>query len=692
MTAPPRADKRPHVHREHGTERDDPWFWLRERENPEVLRHLEAENAWTEQRTAHLRDLEEKLYAEMIGRVQEADDSAPVPHGPWAYFRRTFEGKSYPALCRRPRDGGGDEQILLDVNVLAEGHDFTDVAMTEVSPDHRWLAYAIDHDGDEIYTIRFVDLETGNTIEDHVPSAAARLAWGADSRTVYWLELDDAHRTWRLHRKTLGEPSSDEVLFEEADERFSLGVETDRACRFVTMYVASNVTTELHLLDATDPNAELRVVQRREPEIRYDVAVQGDTVWVVTNETVDAAGKRRPDAPNGRLMRTTLDALTCEHWQEVLAHRPDVELTRLEVFAEHLVLLEREAGQLQVRVIQPSTGADAVLEMPETVATVGIASNPEYDTPWLRITYTSMTTPPTVYRIHLDDHRRELVKQSPVPGYDPARYRTERRFARAPDGTEVPMSVVMRRDLEPSADTPLLLHGYGSYGITNHPRFANTRVSLLDRGVVFVIAHVRGSSFYGRPWYDAGKLEHKQNTFTDFAACLSSLHDSGLSSPAHTAILGGSAGGLLVGAVINQRPELVKAAVAAVPFVDVVTTMLDVSLPLTAREWDEWGDPREPEPFARMLAYSPYDNVKEQAYPNLLVTSGLNDSRVQYWEPAKWVAKLRDRATAGDVLLRTNLGAGHAGPSGRYDALRDVAKDYAWLLDQLGATERLTGA
>ena len=691
MTSAPRPAQRLHVHREHGVERPDPYFWLRERGSPEVLAHLQAENAWTEQRTAHLGQLEEALYQEMVGRIQEDDESAPVPHGPWEYFQRTFAGKSYPAYCRRRRDDpDGDVHTLLDVNELDEGHEFTDVRMVEISPDHRWLAYAIDHDGDEIYTIRFLDLQTGERLDDHVPAAAGALAWAADSRTVYWLELDDAHRTYRLHRKVVGELGSDELLFEENDERFSIWVETDRACATVVLHVASNVTTEVYLLDARNPDAALQIVEPRQPEIRYDVEVQGDTVWVATNAVVGTDGQRRPDAPNLRLMRTTLDELGFEHWQEVLPHREDVQIVSFDAFAAHLVLQERTAGQLQIRVTNPSTGADTVLEMPEAVSTVSLAHNPEYDAEWLRFTYTSMTTPMSVYRVHLDDLHRELVKQMPVPGYDPSRYRTERRVAVAPDGTEVPMSVVMRKEVTPTADTPLFLYGYGSYGITNNPRFSLTRVSLLDRGVVFAIAHVRGSSFFGRPWYEHGKLGYKQNTFSDFAACLQALHAQGISRPGCTSIFGGSAGGLLVGAVVNQAPQLVKAAVAAVPFVDVVTTMFDASLPLTAREWDEWGDPREREAFDRMLAYSPYDNVKGQDYPNLLVTAGLNDSRVQYWEPAKWVAKLRDHATAGDILLRTNMGAGHSGPSGRYDSVRDVAKDYAWVLDQLCATEALT--
>ncbi|MEO0603898.1 MAG: S9 family peptidase [Myxococcota bacterium] len=692
MTSPPKAGKRPHVHREHGVERDDPWFWLRERDNPDVIAYLEAENAWTEARTAALQPLEETLYGEILGRIQEDDDSAPVPDGPWEYFQRTFTGKSYPAFCRRKRDAShASDQTLLDVNALAEGHEFTDVDAIEVSPDHRWLAYAIDHDGDEIYTIRFLDLDSGELIDDHIPAASGSLAWAADSRTVYWLELDDAHRTYRLHRKTVGEPGSDEVLFEEADDRFSLGVTAERSGRFVLLYVGSNVTSEIYLLDATDPKAELRLVEARQHEIRYGVEVQGDTLWILTNAVAGPNG-RRPDAPNQRLMRTTVDAPAFASWQEVLPHRHDVQLTGVDAFAEHVVLLERTGGQLQIRITKPSTGADAVLEMPEVVSTVGLAANLEYDTEWLRFTYTSMTTPHSVYRVHLDEHRRELVKQAPVPGYDPTQYQSERRTAVAPDGTEVPMSIVMRKGVALSADTPLFVYGYGSYGITSLPRFSNARVSLLDRGVVLAIAHIRGSSFYGRPWYEAGKLAHKQNTFTDFASCIRALHDQGVSTPPRTVMMGGSAGGLLMGAVLNQNPQLVKAAVAAVPFVDVVTTMLDVSLPLTAREWDEWGDPREREAFDRMLAYSPYDNVTAQDYPNVLVTSGLNDPRVQYWEPTKWVAKLRETATSGDFLLRTNMGAGHAGPSGRYGAVREASKDYAWLLDQLGATALVTGA
>ncbi|MEN0067214.1 MAG: S9 family peptidase [Myxococcota bacterium] len=692
MSNPPKADRRPHVHLEHGVEREDPYFWLRERENPDVLAHLKAENAWTDRQIAHLSPLEQRLYEEMVGRIQEDDDSAPVPHGPWEYFHRTFEGKSYSAFCRRKRgDATATVQTLLDENELAEGHEFTSVSMISVSPDHRQLAYAIDHDGNEIYEIRFLDLETGETLDDRIADAAPSFAWSADCRTVYWLEMDDAQRNYRLHRKTLGEPDSDAVLFQEDDERFSLSIYLERDQSSVVLYVASNVTTELHLLDAHDPAASLVMVHPRQHEIRYEIEPQGDTIWIATNAEVGPDGTLRPDAPNRRLLRTTRDKLGAAHWEPVLPHRDDVQIVGLTAFARHLVLLERTDGQLQIRIQASDGSSDTVLDMPEAVSTVSLASNPEFESEWLRFRYTSMTTPASVFRVHLDRHDRELVKQTPVPTYDPSRYETERRTAVAPDGTVVPMSLVRRRDVTPSASTPLLVYGYGSYGITNLPMFRATRVSLLDRGLVFVIAHVRGSSFYGRKWYETGKLAHKTNTFTDFIACIEGLHADGIGTPETTSILGGSAGGLLVGAVINRAPQLMKAAVAAVPFVDVVTTMLDASLPLTAREWDEWGNPQEREAFDRMLTYSPYDNVTAQDYPNLFVLAGLNDSRVQYWEPAKWVARLRDRATAGEILLRTNMGAGHTGPSGRYGYLREQAKEFAWILDQLGATERLEG-
>ncbi|MBX2802235.1 MAG: S9 family peptidase [Myxococcales bacterium] len=682
MESPPVAPQKPHVHSEHGRERSDPWFWMRQRDSPEVLAHLQAENVFTEARTAHLADLRKQLFEEMLARVQEDDTSAPVPDGPWEYYTRTFAGKAYSAFCRRPR-GGGDEQVMLDVNELAETYDYVRVANVQTSPDHRVLAYAVDTDGGEKFQIRFRDLQTGTELPDRVAEASPYIVWAADSATVLWVARDEAWRPDRVFRRVLGQPD-DELVYHEPDGKFRAWISDTLSGDWIMLGSSSSTTDEVHLLSASAPTQPPRCIQPRIQGLRYDVADRGDELWILTNDCPGPDGAQTKGAENMRLMRASLAAPGREHWEEVLGHRDDVELVSVVAFANHLVRQERSAGVRRLWVRDLRTGSEREVPAEETLFVQSILDNREVDATSLRFGYDSFTRPFTVYEYSFADGGVKLVKQTATPGYDPSQYVAERRLATAPDGTEVPMSLMYRRDTELTPDTPMKLYGYGSYGHTIDPRYVTSRVSLLDRGMVFAIPHVRGSSYHGRPWYEGGKLQHKQNTFSDFIACGRALHASGVSRPERTVLGGGSAGGLLMGAVINQAPDLAKGAVASVPFVDVVTTMLDESIPLTAGEWEEWGDPREPEPFAWMLAYSPYDNVAEQRYPALLVTAGLNDPRVQYWEPAKWVAKLRTVALEPDVLFKVHMGAGHAGRSGRYGYLEDRAFDYAWVLDQLG--------
>ena len=602
--------------------------------------------------------------------------------GPGPTFAERFRARPTPPTVAFLLEGG-EEQVLLDVNQLAEGRDYVSVPMLEVSPDHRILAYAIDFTGREIYEIRFLDLDTGELLPDRVVNTAGSLVWANDGKTFFWLGMDEALRSDRIFRRSLGS-EEDEQVFHEPDERFRVALGDTRSRQFVQFVSASSETHEVWLGSLDTPSEAARCVQPRVSGLRYRVTHAGDSLWILTNLALAPHGAQTKAAPNFRLMRTSLDSTSHADWEEVIPHRDSVQIVSVSGFREHLVIAERADGQVQIRSMSIGNGAMAApIAFPEAVYSVSVSDNPEYDSPWVRVSYESFTTPTSVYRFHLVDHSLELLRQHPVPNYDPSLYTTERRWATAEDGTSVPMSVVYRKDTVLNAETPLFLYGYGSYGITMEPRFSNTRCSLLDRGLVVVFAHIRGGGFLGRRWYEDAKYEGKQHTFSDFIACGRALHGAGVSQPERTVIGGGSAGGLLMGVVVNQAPDLCRAAVAWVPFVDVVTTMLDESIPLTAGEWEEWGDPRQPEPFRWMLAYSPFDNVVAQAYPNMLVVAGLNDPRVQYWEPAKWAAKLRDTATKGEFLLLTHMGAGHAGRSGRYGYLEDAAHDYSYVLDQL---------
>jgi oligopeptidase B len=676
----------PHQLTEHGDVRSDDWYWLRNRDDPEVIAYLEAENAYAEAALAPLAPLRERIFDEIKSRVQETDESAPVAEGPWEYTSRTLEGSQYGVHCRRPRGAGPESAtVVLDENILATGHDYFALGGFEVTPDHRVLAYSVDFDGSERYTLRFRDLETGADLPDVVENVTYGLAWADDARTCFYVRPDDAMRPYEVWRHTLGTPAADDVLvLREDDERFYVGVERTRSGRFVLIDVSSKLTSEVWFVPTAAPTAELRVVEPREQGHEYAVEhhwseALGDRFLILTNQ----GGRAR----NFELDTTPTEAPARANWTALVPHRDDVKLDSVNAFAEHLVLSERANGLERLRVMHVGTGDIREIEMPDPVYSVWVGPNPEFATRTLRYGYTSLVAPVTDVDYDMDTRAATIVKTQPVlGGYDPTQYVSARQWATATDGTKVPISLVHRRDTPIDGSAPALLYGYGSYEISTDPSFRPSRLSLLDRGFVFAIAHIRGGGEMGRQWYEAGRLEHKANTFTDFVACAEHLVASGYTSPARLAARGGSAGGLLMGAVANLRPDLFAAIVAEVPFVDVVTTMLDPSLPLTVTEWEEWGDPREPEAYARMKAYSPYDNVRAADYPALLVTTGLNDPRVQYWEPAKWVAKLRVLSTSGKpILLRTEMGAGHGGPSGRYDAWRDEAIVLAFVCDAVGA-------
>jgi len=683
--APPVAKRVPTTRERHGDVVVDEYAWLRSKDDPEVIAYLEAENAHTEAELAHTKELQEQLFQEIRGRIQETDLSVPTRKGPWWWYGKTEEGKQYGISARKPVTdpdelepaAGAAEQILLDQNVEAGDSEYFAIGTFDSSPNHEVLAWSADRNGSELYQLRFRDLKTGAELPDVIEGTYYGSAWGADSRTFFYTRPDAAMRAFQLWRHVLGTSPDDDVLVrQEDDDRFFLGIGTTKDEKFLVMEMGSKLTTEAWVLEADDPRGEFRIVQPREQDVEYGIEHHGDRFFVVTN----ADG-----AENFKLMEAPQATPGREHWTEVIGHRPDVKLSGLDVFEDHLVLFEREGGVRQIRVRRLSDGDDHVIEQPEAVSTASGGSNPEFTSHVLRYGYTSLVTPSTVFDYHLDTRERTLRKQTPVlGGYDPDDYASERVWATASDGTQVPISIVARRDR--AAGGPLLLYGYGSYESSIDPAFSSLRLSLLDRGFAFAIGHIRGGGEMGRRWYNEGKFLAKRNTFTDFIACAQHLVDTGWTTPAQLAIRGGSAGGLLVGAAVNLAPELFGAVVAEVPFVDALNTILDPTLPLTVYEWDEWGNPVESKEFYEYLkSYAPYENVEAKAYPPMLVTAGLNDPRVSYWEPAKWVARLRATKTdTNRLLLKTEMGAGHQGPSGRYDAWKEEALVYAFLLDTFG--------
>ncbi len=692
LPEPPVARRIPHVCSIHGHTWTDEYFWLRHRDDPEVLAYLEAENRYTAALMAPTEPLRQRLFAEMRGRIQESDLSVPERIDGWLYYHRTETGAQYPIFCRSAADGK-TEQILLDLNPLAAGHEYFRLGAFEVSPDHRLLAWSADTTGAESFTLYVKDLETGGQLAERITTVSPSVAWANDSRTLFYVVLDEARRPCRLFRHRLGDrPSSDVLVHDETDESFFVDIGRTRSNAYLLLELASHSTAEVRYLSADRPDGDFRVIEPRRPGIEYSVSHHGDRFFITTND----------GGANFRLVGAPVSDPSRERWTVVLPHRPEVKLDSTDAFARHLVVYEREGGLRQIRILELDrktegradgrTGVfpSSAISFPEPVYTVRAHDNPEFDTTLLRFTYTSMVTPASVVDYDMAARTWTVRKQTPVlGGYDSARYRSERLFATAADGTRIPISLVYQLPLErPGGPRPLLLNGYGAYGVSFDPAFSSSNLSLLDRGVVFAIAHVRGGEEMGRAWYEGGRRQQKPNTFTDFIAAAEHLVAQGYTAPDRLAITGGSAGGLLMGAVTNLRPDLFRAVVAEVPFVDVVNTMLDASLPLTVIEYDEWGNPNDPDAYRCICSYSPYDNVRPQAYPHMLITAGLNDPRVAYWEPAKLTARLRALKTDSNrLVLRTNMGAGHGGASGRWDFLKEVAFKYAFLLDVLGVAE-----
>lgn len=673
---PPVCAKIPRYDTLHHDVRLDEYFWLRERSNPEVLKHLEAENAYTAEVMKPTEAMQEVLYKEMVGRIKETDQDPPYPDGSFLYYSRTEKGKQYPIFCRTKNAPEAPEEVLFDQNQHAGGHSFYRVAELEVSPDHRLLAFAVDTNGSESYTLHVKELATGSILPDRVPDIES-IVWATDSRTILYTVEDSAKRPFRVFRHTLGTPTSaDPLLFEEKDELYTVGLELSRSKAFIFLNSSASNSDEWQYLRADSPGDKFRVIIPRVPGHEYTVYDHGTDLYIRTNK----------NAKTFRLVRAPISDPAEPNWIEVLPYREKVTLEGADFFAGHYVAYERERGMQQMRVTNFRDASVHYIEFADPVYTAFGNINRLNETSTFRFSYQSMTMPASIYDYDVVNRTRMLVKQQEVVGgYDPAQYASERLFAKASDGTDIPISLVYKKGLKKEGPSPLHMTGYGSYGSSSQPSFSSARLSYLDRGVVFAIAHVRGGGDMGREWYDDGKLLKKKNTFSDFIACAEHLIAKGYTTPEQLTISGGSAGGLLMGAVVNMRPDLFKAVVASVPFVDVINTMLDPGLMFTAQEYLEWGNPNDFEYYEYMKSYCPYINVSAQRYPNMLVKVGLHDPRVNYWEGTKWVARLRERKTdSNTILLKVNMGAGHAGASGRYERLKEVAFDYAYILSQYG--------
>ncbi len=659
----------------HGLTRVDDYAWLRERTNPDVITYLQLENAYTEGMTEHTARLRDRLYEEMKGRIKETDEGVPMPHDAYVYYSKTYEGKQYSVHCRKLKGDDSSEQVILDQNELAEGHAYFRLSNMRVSPDHHLLAFATDTNGSETYSLRVKDLRTGEMLPDRVENTYYGLEWGNDNKTLYYTVLDDAKRPYQCFRHTLGEHDN-ELVYHEADEKFHLSLSKSRSGKFVFVDLRSQITSETRFMDADFAGGTFQVMSPRVHGVEYSPAHHGTSFYITTND----------NATNFKVVRAPVANPGRANWSEYIGHDPKIKIEGVTPFANHLVISERSEGLRRIRIRDVAGGGEHYVTFDEPVYVAYVGGNREFDTATVRVGYSSMVTPRSVYDYRMDTKTRELLKRDEVlGGYDPLEYEAKRVFATASDGTQIPISLVHRRGIVLDGTNPTLLYGYGSYGSNMEPWFRSSIVSLLDRDFVYAIGHIRGGGEMGRSWYLNGKFLKKKNTFTDFIACAEHLVAKGYTSPDKLAIQGGSAGGLLMGAVTNMRPDLFAAVVAQVPFVDVVNTMLDETIPLTVIEFEEWGNPKDRAFFDYMMSYSPYDNVMVKAYPNMLITGGLNDPRVAYWEPAKWTAKLRAKRTDDNLLLlKTNMGAGHGGASGRYGRLKDTAFVYAFILDMLG--------
>lgn len=682
---PPRAERRDTVSRHHGIDLVDPYAWLRADNWQDVMRdptvleadiraYLEAENAYTEAQLAGTAALQRQLFAEMKGRIKEDDSTVPSPDGPFDYFSSYVKGGQYPLVCRRPR-GGGAETVLLDGNAEAEGKPYWHLGGLTHSPDHALLAYAVDDKGSELHTIRFRDLATGRDLADEIPDTRGGFVFANDGRTLFYVRLDANHRPLFVYRHEIGTPQADDVLvYEEKDVGYYVGVGQTQSQKFILIDAHDHQSSEVYLVDADRPASAPRLVEKRVHGHEYSVEHHGDRLIIMTN----SAG-----AEDFRIVEAPLSAPGIANWREMVAHKPGRLMLEVAVLKGHMARLEREDGLPRIVVTRLADGAEHAIAFDEEAYSLGMSAGYEFDTTNLRFTYSSMTTPAETYDYDMESRQRTLRKRQEIPsGHDPAQYVTRRLYAPTADGETVPVSILYRKDLALDGTAPLFLYGYGAYGISIPASFSTTRFSLVDRGFIFAIAHIRGGKDKGYHWYTDGKLEKKVNTFTDFIAAGEHLVAQGFTRRDRIVANGGSAGGMLMGVVANMAPDLFLGIIADVPFVDVLNTMLDKELPLTPPEWPEWGNPIDSaRDFETIRSYSPYDNVEAKPYPHIFAYGGLTDPRVTYWEPAKWIARLRELNTSSNlVLLKTNMEAGHGGASGRFEQLKEIAVDYAFAL------------
>lgn len=677
---PPVAAKIPKILKAHGDERIDNYYWLNEKENPEVIKYLNEENHYYNSATAHTKKFQENLFLEMKSRIKEDDESVPYKKKGYYYITRFKKGQQYPIYSRKKETLQAKEEILFDVNDLAKGHTYFKLIGVSVSPNNKIASFGIDTVSRREYTLQFKNLETGELYPEKIEKTTGGSSWASDNKTIFYTRKNPTTlRSEKIYKHVLGtDPALDTEVYFEEDEAFSVYVYRSKSDKYIIIGSHSTVSTEYRVLEADNPDGEFRVFQPRERDLEYNIAHYNNSFYILTN---------KDKATNFKLMKTAEFNTSKENWVDVIKHREDVLLEDISIFKNFLVLEERSNGLNKVRIIKWDNSEDFYLPFEEETYAAGVYFNPEFDTDVLRYGYNSMTTPSSVIDFDVNTKVKEIKKEQQVLGgkFNKNNYQSKRLWARANDGTKIPISLVYHKSTKISKNTPLLLYGYGSYGHTIDAGFSSTRLSLLDRGFIFAIAHVRGSEYLGRQWYDNGKLLHKKNTFTDFINCAQYLIYKEFTSAEHLYASGGSAGGLLMGAIINMNPELFNGVLASVPFVDVLTTMLDESIPLTTGEYDEWGNPNDKKYYDYMKSYSPYDNVSEQYYPNLLVTTGLHDSQVQYFEPAKWVAKLREfKKDKNLLLLHTNMDTGHGGASGRFDALKEISRDYTFLLDLEG--------
>ena len=685
----PVAEKVPHEFKENGGSRVDNYYWIKlsdgqktaetkDEQTTKVLNYLTAENDYLKSELKHTEALQEKIYNEIVGRIKQTDESVPYKRNGYWYYTRYEQGQEYPIYCRKKGELSASEEILLNVNDMAKGHSYYSVTGLEVSEDNRLLAFGEDSVSRRRYTIYVKDLQTGKVIDTPIANTEGHVTWANDNKTFFYTKKDSLtlRSRWIVRHQLGVDPKKDVNVFEEGDETFYTGIYKTKSNKFLVIWSGSTLTNDYHILDASKPLGKFANFTPRERGLEYSIDHYKDKFYVVTNL----------DAKNFRLMETPDAKTGKDNWKEKIAHRQDTLLSGIEIFKNYMVLSERAKASTLMRVVDQATGAKHYLDFGEAAYTVSPSVNEEFDTDLVRYGYTSLATPSSTYDYNMKTKERTLKKQQEVVGgYDPNNYVTERIWATADDGTEIPMSIVYKKGMEKNGQNPTLIYGYGSYGSSTDPTFSIPRLSLLDRGFVYAIAHIRGGQEMGRQWYDDGKMFKKKNTFTDFIDCSEFLISEKYTSNEKLFAMGGSAGGLLMGAIVNMRPDLYKGIVAKVPFVDVITTMLDEDIPLTTGEFDEWGNPKDPESYMYMLEYSPYDQVKAQSYPNMLVTTGLHDSQVQYWEPAKWVAKLREVKTDNNkLLLRTNMETGHGGTTGRFKVYKEISQEYAFMVDLAG--------